>query len=207
MSVESAAAAADQFYRAYYKHSTEPDRDTLFDLLSALHSLNDKLGKSSGTNLHGSASFTVLRKLRNLFHHEAELLHEVRLIHAADIPSVLSDLAIVCLVPRILIAQSLKDEKKQQVCDLVMATVKWYGTVADVQPCIFNIAVDVYEMIRPLGLDLRSEAYEAFHELYEDETLAGRRHHAAGVISSRTGDVDVILERLFRQPPAFRAQR
>jgi hypothetical protein len=136
MSVETAAAAADRFYRAYYRHSTVPDQDTLFDLLNALHSLNDKLGKSVGTNLHGSASFAVLRKLRNLFHHEAELLHEVRLIHAADVPTVLSDLAIVCLVPRTLIVQSLKDERKQEVSDLVMATVRWYGAVADVQPCV-----------------------------------------------------------------------
>ena len=75
--VETAAAAANRFFRAYYRHSTVPDEDTLFDLLNALHSLNDKLGKFAGIDLRGSAFFTVLRKLRNLFHHEAELLHEV----------------------------------------------------------------------------------------------------------------------------------
>jgi len=62
--VETAAAAADRFFRAYYRHSTAPDEDTLFDLLNALHSLNDKLGKFAGTDLHGSAFFTVLRKLK-----------------------------------------------------------------------------------------------------------------------------------------------
>jgi len=44
-------------------------------------------------------------------------------------------------------------------------------------PCIFNAAVDVYERIQRLELKLRSEAYDAFHEAYEEETLCGRRHH------------------------------
>jgi hypothetical protein len=199
--VDTAAAAADRFFRAYYKHSTAPDEDTLFDLLNALHSLNDKLGKFAGTDLHASAFFTVLRKLRNLFHHEAELLHEVRMIYARDMPTVTSDLAFVCLVPRSLIIQSLKDEKKPDISERVISTVRWYGTVADIQPCVFNAAVDAYEIIRPLHLGLSSEAHTAFDELYEKETRHGRRHHVTGEIGCLAGDVDQILERLFHQPP------
>lgn len=198
--VETAAAAADRFFRAYYRHSMAPDEDTLFDLLNALHSLNDKLGKFAEIDLHDSAFFTVLRKLRNLFHHEAELLHEVRMIHARDIPTVTSDLAFVCLVSRSLILQSLKDEKKPDVSEQVIGTVRWYGSVADIQPCVFNAAVDVYERIEPLRLGLNSEAYTAFHDLYEEEAQDGRRHHVNGEIACLAGDVDQVLERLFRQP-------
>ncbi|MCK1519380.1 hypothetical protein [Bradyrhizobium sp. 17] len=196
---KTATAAADRFFRAYYRHSLASDEDTLFDLLNAIHSLNDKLGKSAGANLHGSPPFTVLRKLRNLFHHEAELLHEVRMIHARDIPVVISDLASVCLVSRSLVLQSLKDERKPEVSTLVMTTVRWYGTVADIQPCIFNAAVDVYEAVQPLDLDLRSEAYAAFRHAYDEETLHGQSHHVSGELSSLAADVDTILERLFRQ--------
>jgi hypothetical protein len=109
----SPAAATDRFFRAYYRHSIVPDQDKLFYLLNPLYSLNDKLGKSSGTSLHRSASFTVLRKLRKLFHHEAELPPEVRLIHAGEIPTVVGDPAFVCLVRRSLIAQSSQDERKR----------------------------------------------------------------------------------------------
>lgn len=183
-----------------------PDEDTLFDLLNALHSLNDKLGKFAGIDLHGSGFFTVLRKLRNLFHHEAELLHEVRMIHARDMPTVTSDLAFVCLVSRSLILQSLKGEKKPDVAEQVIGTVRWYGSVADIQPCVFNVAVDVYEKIEPLRLGLNSEGYTAFHDLYEEEAQDGCRHHVDGEIACLAGDVDQVLERLFRQPPrALRA--
>lgn len=200
ISVETAAAAANRFFRAYYRHSMAPDEDTLFDLLNALHSLNDKLGKFADTDLHASTFFTVLRKLRNLFHHEAELLHEVRMIHARDMPTVTSDLAFVCLVSRDLILQSLKDEKKPGVIEQLIGTIKWYGNVADIQPCVFNAAVDVYEKIRPLHLGLNSEAYTEFHDLYEEEEQQGRRHHVTGEIACLAGDVDQILQQLFHQP-------
>jgi hypothetical protein len=49
----------------------------------------------------------VLRKLRNLFHHEEELLHEVRMIDASGVPDVTSDPALVCLVPKSLVVGSL----------------------------------------------------------------------------------------------------
>jgi hypothetical protein len=39
-------AAAERYFRAYHRHCTRPDEDSLFDLLNALHSLNDKLSKS-----------------------------------------------------------------------------------------------------------------------------------------------------------------
>lgn len=154
--VGTAAAAADRFFRAYYRHSMVPDEDTLFDLLNALHNLNDKLGRFAGNGLHGSASFTVLRKLR---------------------------------------------KKKPYVTEQMIGTVRWYGSVADIQPYVFNVAVDVYEKIEPLRLGLDSEAYTAFRDLYEEEAQDGRRHHVDGEIACWAGDIDQVLERLFRQTP------
>jgi hypothetical protein len=69
-----------------------------------------------------------------------------------DILTVTSDLAFVCLVPRSLIMHSLRDEKKPEIGERVITTVRWFGTVADIQPCVFNGAVDVYEKIRLLPL-------------------------------------------------------
>lgn len=64
---------------------------SLFDPLNALHSLNDKLKKSGQGNLFSSASFAALRSLRNLFHHQAELLHDIKLVHSAGIPNLSGD--------------------------------------------------------------------------------------------------------------------
>jgi hypothetical protein len=196
---KAATAAAERFFRAYHGHSTAPNEDSLFDLLNALHSLNDKLGKAVGRNLHASVSFTVLRKLRNLFHHEGELLHEIRMIHLAEVSAIVSDLALVCLVPRALVVRSLDDERKAEVRDAVLATIKWYGDVGDIQPCIFNAAVDVYEALMAAHLTLASNEYAAFRESYEYETSRGLSHHVTGTISCRAADVDIVLQRLFRQ--------
>ncbi len=111
----------------------------------------------------------------------------------------------MCLVSHDLVIQSLKDERKPEVNELVMTTVKWYGTVADIQPSIFNAAVDVYEAIQPLDLELHSEAYAAFRHAYDEETLHGHSHHVTGELSSLAADVDTVLERLplasFRSQP------
>jgi hypothetical protein len=48
---------------------------------------------------------------------------------------------------------SLKDDKKPEISERVITTVRWYETVADIQPCVFNGAVDVYEKIQLLSLD------------------------------------------------------
>ena len=68
----SAAAAADRFFRLYAKHCREPDDDSLLSLLESLHGLNDKLKLAEGVDLFASGAFTALRAMRNLFHHEAE---------------------------------------------------------------------------------------------------------------------------------------
>lgn len=98
MKKTTVAAAADRFFRGYHRHCMRPDEDSLFDLLNALHSLNDKLFKFGQGNLFDSAPFVALRALRNLFHHQAELLHDIRLVHVADTPNLSGDLAIVCLL-------------------------------------------------------------------------------------------------------------
>ncbi len=88
---KTTVVAADRFFRGYHRHCMRPDEDSLFDLLNALHSLNDKLKKSGQGNLFSSASFAALRSLRNLFHHQAELLHDIKLVHSAGIPNLSGD--------------------------------------------------------------------------------------------------------------------
>jgi len=61
-------AAADRLFRCYAKHCLDPDADTLFAYLNALHSFNDKLNKLTKKSLFASTEFVALKALRNLFH-------------------------------------------------------------------------------------------------------------------------------------------
>ena len=54
--MDALTAAADRFFRAYAMHCLDPDEDTLFAMLHALHSINDKLDRSkAGIGLSNSA--------------------------------------------------------------------------------------------------------------------------------------------------------
>jgi hypothetical protein len=169
--MDALTASADRYFRAYARHCLHPDEDTLFAMLNALHSFNDKLDRSKTGNLYGSAEFLALKSLRNLFHHETELLHEVRIIPAQDMPPISVELLTVCLVDRSLVERALKREKGAQK-ERIVGALRWYGSVADIQPCVFNGAVDVYEMCRMCGLRPSSEAYLQLDDSYQREERA-----------------------------------
>jgi hypothetical protein len=93
------SAASERFFRLYQGHCRSPSRDTLFALLEAGHSLNDRLRISLGVDFFSIPEFTALKCLRNYFHHRQELRHIIRIIPVGDYP-ILTDLMILCLVPR-----------------------------------------------------------------------------------------------------------
>ena len=105
--------AGERFFRLYHRHCVSPDDDTLFNLLNAIHSLNDKLHKATSDNFFDCHEFIMLKALRNLFHHEAELINEVRSISVANLP-ISTDLMFLCLVPSNLVFKSIDrlDKKK-----------------------------------------------------------------------------------------------
>ncbi|MGF3027386.1 hypothetical protein ACQVP2_31830 [Methylobacterium aquaticum] len=193
--------AADRFFRSYHAHCTRPDEDTLFHLLNVMHSLNDKLRKASSTTLFASQSFIGLKALRNLFHHEGELIHEVRIIPVGKLPPVSMDLMSVCLVARDLVERAAGSKDPASVT----SAFRWYGGIADIEPAIFNMAVDAFEVLHVAGARPSSDAYRAFAAQYEAEEDEGRPHHVTGEIRCRAGDVEEVLRVAFAQTPASRS--
>ncbi len=189
------ASAAERFFRLYAKQCLSPDEDSLLALLESLHGLNDKLRKGEQTSLFGSAEFTALKALRNLFHHEKELLHRIRIVPAAQFP-ISTDLLILCLVDRVLVDQAF-DKMPTEDRLRARGTLKWYGRVVNIQPCIFNVAVDVYEVLMPLNLDLRAKDFLEFQECYLFEQENGYTHRVSGDLICLAGDVDAIFKTTF----------
>ncbi|MCB4359788.1 hypothetical protein [Quatrionicoccus australiensis] len=194
------ASAADRFFRAYEAHCVAPDVDTLFNLLNALHSLNDKLKKTCNADLFDLKEFVALKALRNLFHHEEELRSEIRVVASRDLPPILTDLLFLCLVPSGLVEKSIRGiEKKRKTQDepLVRNALKWYGNVVNINPCIFNCAVHVFQKIRSIGIELHSDAYIDFRESYEFEENEGHDHFITGDIACHAGSVEHVLQTVF----------
>ena len=201
MDANSLNAAIDRFFRSYFNHCVAPNEDTLLNLLNALHSLNDKLQKEVGRNLFGSANFIALKALRNLFHHHTELIHEVKIIPVEDLPPMTTDLLIICLVPRALVerARAETDKKHREQVGLAFDAFKWYGSIVNIQPCVFNVAVDVFELVAELDIAPSSETYALFLDSYRMEEKNGHDHRVTGDIWCSSGSIAEILERVFHQ--------
>jgi hypothetical protein len=208
MDVDSLNAAIDRFFRSYFNQCVTPDEDTLLNLLNALHSLNDRLQKEVGQNLFGSANFIALKALRNLFHHQTELIHEVKTIPVQDLPPMTTDVLTVCLVPRALIerAVSESDRRYREQVRSAFDAFKWYGSIVNIQPCVFNVAVDVFELVAKLEVAPQSEAHDLFMESYRLEEQNGGDHRVTGDIWCGAGSVAEILEQVFHQKSRARSR-
>jgi hypothetical protein len=55
------SAASERFFRLYHAHCVSPDRDTLFSLLEAGHSPNDRLRTGADLDFFDVPEFTVLK--------------------------------------------------------------------------------------------------------------------------------------------------
>jgi hypothetical protein len=201
MDVNSLNAAIDRFFRSYFNHCVVPNEDTLLILLNALHSLNDRLQNEVRQNFFGSSNFIALKALRNLFHHHTELIHEIKIIPVQDLPPMTTDLLIVCLVPRALIerAGSESDRRYREHVRSAFDAFKWYGSIVNIQPCVFNVAVDVFELVDTLDVHPSSEAYSLFADSYLLEEQNGHNHRVTGDIWCVAGSVTEILSTVFRQ--------
>jgi hypothetical protein len=80
MADNAAKTAAGRLFRAYEQHCLDPNHDTLFAILTAIHSLNDRSKNTVGRDLHQIEEFIAIKVLRNFAHHEEELHANVRVI-------------------------------------------------------------------------------------------------------------------------------
>lgn len=64
--VVNVGLAAERFFRLYYTHCTSPSQDTLFSLLEAGRSLNDRMNRGANLNFFDFSEFTALKCLKKL---------------------------------------------------------------------------------------------------------------------------------------------
>ncbi len=191
-------AATDRFFRAYKKHCIAPDEDTLFNLLNALHSFHDKFREVTKSDLFALPNFLALKALRNLFHHEDELLQKIRVVSATGLP-ITTDLAFVCLIERTLVERAAEQERKyrDKILSAVLSAFKWYGSIVNIQPCVFNCAVDVFEAIQRFAINPSSAAYSDFEASYRFEEENDHSHRVTGDILCHASNVNEVLRQVF----------
>ena len=191
----NASNAAERFFRLYRLHCVDPNRDTLFFVLEAAHSLNDRLKSAHDVDFFDLQEFSALKCLRNFFHHQEELRHVVRVVPAGNYP-IITDLIILCLVPSAIVESAVEEtrerhrEATRQACNAVF---HWYGTVVNINPALFNFVVGAYERMNAAGISLNGDAFQEFEASYRYEEDHGYAHRIGGRIATRAGDLDQLL--------------
>lgn len=197
------ASASERFFRLYERHCIEPDEDTLFSFLEAVHSLNDRLKVSANRDFFDVGQFAALKCLRNYFHHHQELRHLVTLVPIGDYP-ITTDLLDLCLIPRASVEAAIAetmDRHKESTRLACEDFFHWYGPVVNVNPCIFNFVVLAYERLRDAGIPLDGAYVERFRASYEEEEREGIHHLVDGRISTSAGSVDELLLAIAKLQP------
>jgi hypothetical protein len=192
--------AGERIFRLYNAYCIAPDLDTLFNLLNGIHSLNDKLFKAKLLVFFELDEFVALKALRNLFHHQEELVNELRLIPVQDLPPITTDLLHLCLIPSELVEKSISTiPKKYRVSEepIIRSVLGWYGDVVNINPCIFNFMVKAYQNLTKAGVNLAGDEYLEFSDSYRFETDNGHSHFITGAIGCHVGSVDVILQKAY----------
>ena len=175
--VVNVGLAAERFFRLYHAHCTAPSQDTLFSLLEAGHSLNDRMKRGANLDFYDFPEFTALKCLRNYFHHQQELRHVVRVVPIANYP-IVSDLAVLCLVPAKMVEAAFGKtparhlEAARKACRKVFHR---YGSVVNINPSLFNFVVLVYERLNSATVTISGAAFDEFEVSY---LFALRGRHA-----------------------------
>ena len=188
-------AAADRLFRRFHTHCISPDNDSLFSLLEAGHSLNDRLKVGADLDFFDMAEFTALKSLRNYFHHQQELRHVVRLIPIGSYP-IVTDLLFLCLVPNNIVEAAIEEtakryrEETRQACHGVF---HWYGPAVNINPTLFNFIVLAYERLKERGVPLAGEAVEEFEASYRFEEENNFPHVIDGSLATSAGSIDELL--------------
>jgi hypothetical protein len=189
---QNAATAAGRLFRKYERHCLSPSPDTLLDTLTALHSMNDRLKKSTSHDLNSVQEYIALKVLRNFIHHHEEVRANVRVIPAPA----QSDIAFLCIIRRDQVERALEQVEKKwrdQSRAACEAAFHWYGQAVNINPALFNALVQTYEKLLEVGVEPPAEDVAAFKDSYDYETEHGHSHFVDGSLLANAPDLSSIL--------------
>jgi hypothetical protein len=196
----SATDAASRLFRAYEQHCRSPSPDALFQTLTAMHSLSERLQKATGQDFHGIEEFIALKALRNLAHHHDEVRANVRILPSPA----LSDLAFVCIVRRDQVERAIDTTDKRwrkSTRAACQSKFHWYGLAVNINPCLFNFMVHAFEMLTEQNIKPAADAIASFEASYEYETEEGHSHYVDGKLVAHAGDMERVLSAVAAQLP------
>lgn len=198
MHKDQVTPAIDRLFRAYGAYCQAWTEDTLFQVLTALHSLDDRLRDKHGRVLFDIPEYVALKALRNYYHHRGEVEHVLR-VKPVDRLVVTTDLLHVCLVSIAdcrAAVQATDKKYREAAAEAIERTFKVWGEVVDINPAVFNCVVKVYETLKRLGCRGESEVFEEFERQYDWETAQEHSHYVTGAVTLPAAQVEAYVRQM-----------
>ena len=89
--------------------------------------------------------------------------------------------------------EQLNSKRRAREEEIVRSTLKWYGNIVNINPCLFNFAVHTFEKLKELAVQIGGDEYAEFQARYEFEEEAGHSHFITGDIICHAGSVEEVL--------------
>jgi len=144
--------------------------------------------------------FIALKVLRNFAHHEEEVLANVRVI---PVPAY-SDLLGMCIVRRDQVERAIENVKEKwrdgsrTACE---AQFHWYGEAVNINPCLFNLVVRIYELLLTIKVFPPEEDVASIQVSYEFEEAEGHSHYVDGRLTANVAELDAVLSQVVAELP------
>lgn len=193
--------AINRVFRLYGAYCTNWNEDSLYNLLHALHSLDDKLEIDGEQPMLGIPEYVALKALRNYWHHEGEVPAVLRVKSMKGL--IATDLMHACFVPATDCAAALKGVSKKfrdEAKQAMDSTFRVWGTVVDINPCVFNCMAKVYALLEEKKIAGDCAEFDEFAESYEFENRNGYSHYVTGAVATtaaEAGRVQALMEKLY----------
>jgi hypothetical protein len=193
--------AINRVFRLYSVYCENWNEDSLYSLLHSLHSLDDKLKVGGERPMLDIPEYVALKALRNFWHHRGELAPVLRIKSIKGLFA--ADLMYACLVPAKDCAAALEAVDKQyrnETKQAMDSTFRVWGSVVDINPCVFNCLAKVYALLEGKKMAGDEEDFEKFTASYEFENEHGHSHFVTGALVSSAADasrVQALMEQLY----------
>ena len=198
--MQNLKSSCERLFRLYYKYNTEPDLDTLYNLLNSIHNLNDIFNKTLKDNFFDSDEFIALKALRNLYHHQSEIENKFKIIPFEKVGFILSDLVYLCIINTSSAEEAIENiniKYREEHREKINSVFIWYKNVVNINPAIFNFVVKVYQKMESHNISLLTEEYFEFENSYNYEIKNEYSHFVTGNIKCHSNDMRKIYDMRF----------
>ena len=116
-----------------------------------------------------------------------------------------SDLLFMCIIRRDQVVRAIENVDKKwrdasrAACE---AQFHWYGDAVNINPCLFNLMVRIYEMLLAVEVSPPEEDIAPFDRSYQFEEEQGHSHYVDGHLTDHAAALDSILPQVIAELPS-----